>query len=464
MSEKAIHAEFMEKIRKSEKKESNNKKVLDRLMQSEAHYRLLVESSNDIIWFFDLESMTFSFYSSSVREILGYSQEDEIVATLDVIFPPSAKSRVISAFTDLIGKKEGLNRIVMEAEHQRKDGTKIWMEISAALHRDHQGKPLFFTGVSRDITKRKQIEAERNSLIEKLQTALEALTLSEKRFRSLFEDSMDAIVSMDMENNFLMVNPAGMALFGLADHELASCNFQDFFVDPAAARKFSASIRPQGYLRDFGAQLYGKQGLIMDCLITASAKRAADGAMTGYEGIVRDVTPFKKMQEELRRMATTDFLTGINNRRNFMELAEKEMNRSRRYKHPCSLLMLDIDHFKKINDTYGHSAGDKVLIEFCMVCLKELRENDVFGRIGGEEFAIVLVESDANKALFAAERIRQSVASNKMNYDDEAKINLTVSIGITEMLSGDDLNSIFERADTALYHAKESGRNRVKIS
>jgi diguanylate cyclase (GGDEF)-like protein len=94
------------------------------------------------------------------------------------------------------------------------------------------------------------------------------------------------------------------------------------------------------------------------------------------------------------RLTTIDSLTGVNNRRSFLVIAQKEMNRSKRYKHPFSLIMLDIDHFKKVNDTYGHAVGDQVLSEFCDICLKTVRENDIMSRLGGEEFAIVAMESD----------------------------------------------------------------------
>ena len=291
----------------------------------------------------------------------------------------------------------------------------------------------------------------------------EALTASEKRFRSIFEESKDAIISTDKDGKLLMVNPAGMELLGLDGPELGSNNFRDFYVDPAMARRFSATILDQGYIRDLGVQLFGKGGKIIDCFITATTKLSDDGALIGYEGIVRDVTPYKKMEEELRRLATIDFLTSVNNRRYFLDLAQKEMNRSKRYGHHFSLVMLDIDHFKKVNDTFGHSVGDQVLIEFCNVCLKVLREHDIIGRLGGEEFAVVLVESDTETALAVAERIRKAVASHKVTIGNQG-IRFTVSLGVTSMWSDCDLNSMLESADNAMYQAKENGRNQVMTS
>jgi diguanylate cyclase (GGDEF)-like protein len=185
-----------------------------------------------------------------------------------------------------------------------------------------------------------------------------------------------------------------------------------------------------------------------------------DGDRMGYEGIVRDVTPFKKMEAELRRLATTDSLTGINNRRHFMELAHKEMSRSRRHGYAFSLIMLDIDHFKKINDTHGHASGDQVLRECCGVCLSQLRESDIMGRLGGEEFAIALPECGGSAAEAVANRIRSAMASHTVTTESGA-IQFTASMGVTEFQPDDNLEAALERADNALYLAKKNGRDQV---
>ncbi len=287
------------------------------------------------------------------------------------------------------------------------------------------------------------------------------LALSEQRYRSLFEESKDAIVSTDRKGHFQMINPAGKELFGLTGSDLTSLNFQDLYIDQTMGKKFSTAIRKKGYINDLGVQLRGKSGRIMDCLMTVTSKLSNDKTIIGYEGIIRDVTPFKKMEDELRRLATIDSLTNIYNRRYFLELSQKEMNRCKRYKHPLSIIMMDIDHFKKINDTFGHSAGDQVLCEFSDVCLKELREGDIMGRVGGEEFAAVIVESKIETAVVVAERIRKAVSDYTVIFDKK-DIQVTVSIGMTELLATDDMNSILERVDKALYQAKENGRNQVR--
>lgn len=164
---------------------------------------------------------------------------------------------------------------------------------------------------------------------------------------------------------------------------------------------------------------------------------------------------------ELERLATTDPLTGVYNRRYFMDFATKEFLRSQRYSHIFSAIQMDIDHFKKINDTHGHSVGDEVLKAFTANCLEVLREIDVLGRIGGEEFSIILPETEMAGALIVAERFRQTISDLKVHVDDQV-VHFTVSIGITILRQDDTgIEAVLRRADEALYLAKNGGRNKV---
>lgn len=188
------------------------------------------------------------------------------------------------------------------------------------------------------------------------------------------------------------------------------------------------------------------------------------GPMPGGEFIATytDITDRKTMEDELRRLATTDPLTGVNNRRRYTEMSERELTRCIRYKHPLCVLMLDADHFKAINDTYGHEAGDRVLIAFADACTNELRDVDVLGRFGGEEFTITLPETSIEIAMDVAERLRQLLSEVVVTLDDGNDVTFSVSIGISELLGSDEtLSDILNRADSALYKAKEGGRNQV---
>ncbi|NET89851.1 MAG: diguanylate cyclase [Kamptonema sp. SIO1D9] len=169
----------------------------------------------------------------------------------------------------------------------------------------------------------------------------------------------------------------------------------------------------------------------------------------------------KHLIEKLEKLATTDPLTGILNRRHFFNIANKEIDRYHRYNCNFSLLMLDIDHFKHINDSYGHSLGDEVLKSMTQTVLKSLRKADSFGRFGGEEFAILLPETDLETATEVAERIRKTIAKLTISTVDKL-VKITVSIGVTTCKMKDEsLEILLQRADKALYQAKKLGRDRV---
>ncbi len=163
----------------------------------------------------------------------------------------------------------------------------------------------------------------------------------------------------------------------------------------------------------------------------------------------------------LERLASSDSLTELDNRRCFFDKAGAEVERARRYGHPLSLQMLDIDHFKAINDRYGHVAGDRVLMMLADILRANLRHNDIAARLGGEEFAVLLPETTVDDAFVHAERIRQSVAALSIPHGPD-RLTLTVSIGIAGMEASDrSIEPVLMRADNSLYRAKEDGRNRV---
>lgn len=172
----------------------------------------------------------------------------------------------------------------------------------------------------------------------------------------------------------------------------------------------------------------------------------------------------KATKAEFERLATTDFLTGTNNNRRFYELGNVEINRARRFRHSMTLIMFDIDHFKRINDTYGHDAGDRVLIAVADICNFNLREQDILGRLGGEEFGVILPYTKIDVGKTIAERLRRAFAETDIVLPSET-IKVTASFGLTELCKEDtQLKDLLNRADAALYEAKQSGRNQVKTS
>jgi diguanylate cyclase (GGDEF)-like protein len=179
--------------------------------------------------------------------------------------------------------------------------------------------------------------------------------------------------------------------------------------------------------------------------------------------LVRALQLQENRRIELTLLATTDSLTGALNRRRFVEVGMEEFSRSKRYDNPMSLLMLDIDHFKNINDTWGHAAGDKILKALTETINSITREPDGIGRLGGEEFAVILPETDLTDAAVIAERMRYAVhESTSVSVDAGKSVRVTVSIGVAALNSNDvSFDDILSRADDCLYNAKKNGRNCV---
>jgi len=187
-----------------------------------------------------------------------------------------------------------------------------------------------------------------------------------------------------------------------------------------------------------------------------------DGNFKQTHGTLQNITERKAMEDHLKRLATTDPLTALNNRRSFYEKSEHERKKALRFKHAFSILMLDIDHFKAINDTYGHDVGDDVLKAIAGVLAGSLRDVDILGRMGGEEFAITLPETSMPKAVQVAERIRATIDALVVEAESNA-IDMKISIGVASLTAdGESVESLLTQADKLLYQAKEHGRNRVE--
>jgi diguanylate cyclase (GGDEF)-like protein/PAS domain S-box-containing protein len=247
--------------------------------------------------------------------------------------------------------------------------------------------------------------------------------------------------------------------------------------DRARVAAVIGRVREQKEPEEFGFRIVSPDGAVRHLAASIALERDERGRPASYHGAMVDVTRLKEVEASLVRLAATDELTGINNRRRFLELLRGELERCERYGHHVSLAMLDIDNFKRINDTYGHAVGDEVLRHLADVVSRALRGSDVFGRIGGEEFAIILTETSPDMALAACWRLVRTVARTGAA-TSAGMLPLTVSVGLATAYSGRgragsteaadpacacgmDPDTLLRLADQALYRAKAEGKNRV---
>ncbi len=191
----------------------------------------------------------------------------------------------------------------------------------------------------------------------------------------------------------------------------------------------------------------------------------AEGLMYVQRQLKQKNQELEEAKQKLEMLSITDDLTGLYNKRYFNHAIEQEARRSSRYEHSLALLMIDIDHFKEVNDTYLHASGDLVLKELGSILMQQLRETDTVARYGGEEFVAILPETDSDTAKAIAERLRETVGKKTFVMADKTEINVTISVGVASVLSDSvDIEDLLTRADEAMYQAKNGGRDRVVVA
>ena len=302
-----------------------------------------------------------------------------------------------------------------------------------------------------------------------LNAALEELARvrsSEAGYRLLLDESSDPIFHISPQGQYLYVNREFASGVGMAAENIIGRTIGDVFTPEEAAKRFAVVqwVCENAQAKVFEVRVPRTAG---DRYYITSVKPifGTPGQVTSIVCISKEITERKQLEQRLTELANLDFLTGIPNRRHFIELADMELARVRRYRTPLALAMMDIDHFKSVNDHYGHEAGDEVLRQVVGVCRHALREPDVMGRVGGEEFAILFPETDAASAHEVADRLRAEVARTAITLEDGTTLHVTASLGIAAFSDSDPgFGALLRRADKALYQAKISGRDQVMVA
>lgn len=297
--------------------------------------------------------------------------------------------------------------------------------------------------------------------------AMEArLQETDQNFQRIMNTMQDVFYRTDAQGITRYVCPAVKNVLGYSAEEIIGLPAAAFYPDQGEREALVAAIRAQGFVHDFPGRMKRKDGRIIDISISTNALRDEQGEYAGVEGIWRDITQRKEMERELERLATRDDLTGVANRRHILEVLEHAFKRrgGRRDAPPFCALVMDLDHFKRVNDTHGHAAGDTALRHVVRMVEAQSRTGDHMGRLGGEEFLLLLDDSNLTAAGEVAERIRGAVEATAIELRPDLQLRLTLSIGVSCWRHADGQSTdVLERADRALYQAKAQGRNAVCI-
>lgn len=398
-------------------------------------------------------------YSTSLSQMLGLSESElgNSMHELRARIHPDDRARVEAAMQDHFDQRTNSYR----AEYRVRGSGDSYRWVSShgrVVSRDPLGKPLRMVGAATDIT-------TRHDALEQLEHTVELLTnLTDEIPGLVFQYRL----MPDGRCCFPYASYGIRSIFGVSPQAVAaSAAVLDEIIHPddraAYHDSFHASAR---LLRPWhhGFRVVSATGQLHWIQGNARPQRAKDGG-TLWHGFMIDVTEQKKTEVELQQLAATDYLTGLPNRRSFMSRIETELTRLRHdRRRPAAILMIDLDHFKETNDRYGHASGDKVLKHFVGVLNMHLRKTDIAGRVGGEEFAVMLPASNCSEAFVFSSRLQHRLAEMPMR-EGTLVVPVTVSIGVTVMDARDaSVQESLARSDRALYRAKSNGRNRIECA
>lgn len=425
-----------------------NQRSLVETVESKEKFNLMFGTIPDAVLITRLSDGLLVEANQGFTKLSGYTTEEiEGKTTLDINiwFDPAERSRFVVLLTET-GAIEN-----MEFQFRRKNGRPLIGLISSRTIVINREPHVF--SVVRDITSRKKME--------------DKLRENEQKYRFLTENSGDVIWHINKSYRIDYISPADELIRGFKREEVIGTQIWSIFKPEGVQlvrekiehHHNSEQIGNNTRVTRFEIEQLCKDGNYIWTEIVAAPHYDRNATLIGYHGISRDITERKKMVDQLYLQATTDELTQIPNRRHFMNLAEIELRRAKRYHHPLSIVVVDFDGLKNINDTYGHSAGDRALTVFAKIVQQIIRDVDVLGRFGGDEFLILLPETDTQKAELVMDRINNVLATSPVFYGENS-FKVSVSSGIASIVEWTDtLKDLFDRADDALYESKQEGVN-----
>jgi diguanylate cyclase (GGDEF)-like protein/PAS domain S-box-containing protein len=488
-------------------------RVEEALRKSEAQYRLLADNARDVIWNMNLNQQV-TYASPAVYQLTGFTPEEFLTLGLDQILTPAslkvAQENLARMQEIELREKPPLPpSVALEIEHRRKDGATIWTEVHATLLRGSQGKTAGFMGVSRDISDRRKVwqaleaayaqlqilvqEADkRNStmaLLNNMSEMLQTCQTSEEAFSTIshfvpkfFPTDAGALYLLRNSKNLLSSvttwgsSPPLEELFPPDDCWAVRSGRVHRVDDPASAVLCNhipvTDLLASGYLCVPLVAQGDSLGILhirfLSCTTTGRETGALEAkqrlAVAIAENLALSLANLK-LRETLQNQAIRDPLTGLYNRRYLEETMDRELHRSRRLKAPLGVVMMDLDHFKDFNDSFGHGAGDAMLSALAHVITAGIRTEDIACRYGGEEFLLVMPGASLETTRERAENVRQAVQALQVKYHDRLLKSTTISLGVAIFPDhGLTAEEVIAAADAALYHAKQAGRDRVETA
>ena len=305
----------------------------------------------------------------------------------------------------------------------------------------------------------KELESRVEEATLQLRDSNQTLQKTERYLNNLLESTVDAIITFDKNLHVTFANRGAQYMLGYFDSDMVGISMSGLSVGGEEEVQYLRRIlTPESPLQNYDSQLYRKDGQIIPVNMSFSVVTEEHGAESlSILAICKDITEQKRLEHELKEQSIRDGLTGLYNVRHFYDRLETEIERAKRQKHPLSMLLLDVDHFKSYNDAHGHLEGDKVLIGIAQCVLDSTREHvDMGFRYGGDEFTVILPEAPKEQALVIANRIREFFASKRFDL-------LTLSIGLMTYDERYSVQNFIRLTDSIMYDAKRSGGNRVHV-
>lgn len=414
---------------------------LARRRESESRFRNLVESTSDWIWEVGPDAR-YTYTSPKVFDLLGYTVDEVLGKTPFDLMPPEEAERVASIFSSIVVARQSIDSL--ENVNLHKEGHQVTLETSAVPIIGPEGEFLGYRGIDRDISEKKTTEHEL------------------RQAAAVFKNTNEGVFITDMNGDIVAVNKAFSEISGYSEGEVLGRNprlWKSERHDESFYQSMWSLIVETGYWR---GEIWNrrKSGDIYPAWVTINAIHDEQGLVTSYISVFSDISTIKESQDQLEFLAHHDPLTRLPNRLLFISRLEHALKHAHRRKETVTVMFLDLDNFKQINDGLGHPVGDRVLQEVARRISRQLREDDTVARMGGDEFAFILGETDEAESISLVARRILSTFDAPVEVGGR-KLHVTATLGISLYPNdGENVPTLIKNADAAMYRAKERGKAR----